>query len=314
MNQVTMKAYLTILFFLTVSVSHAEEALVVLDNGDGLEFVVVMDGFRHGFRKQDGEFIVSPHPGAGLIAGTPDKLTPAKSTAYLGKEKQLHLFHVTLADDRKIHVRLDFAPHAARFEIENPAGEPIAMALRSAGASPGYGLGDMVTNGWRGANKPHRYHTDITGYESHDFRSVTGVAARTVSNFAIYPTQRFGLVNIDPGAKIVVSKSDEIMQGSRHTRKIDALYYFFGTPAAIYAEFLKARNAHGFPVMKPVYEMFGVGWEAWGALAWNTSQQTVMEDIDRYRQEGYPLKWAVIGSGFWPQHDRAYKATTSFGL
>ena len=314
MNPVTMKAYLTILFFLTGYVSHAAEDLVVLDNGDGLEFVVVKDGFRYGFRKQGGEFVVSPHPGAGLIAGTPDKLTPAKSTEYLGKEKQLHLFHVTLADDRKIHVRLDFAPHAARFEIENPAGEPIAMALRSAGASPGYGLGDMVTSGWRGANKPHRYHTDITGYESHDFRSATGVAARMVSNFAIYPTQRFGLVNIDPGAKIVVSKSDEIMQGSRHSRKINALYYFFGTPAEIYAGFLKARNARGFPVMKPAYEMFGVGWEAWGALAWNTSQQTVMADIDRYLKEGYPLKWAVIGSGFWPQHNQAYKATTSFGM
>lgn len=37
-----------------------------------------------------------------------------KSNEYLGKEKQLHLFHVTLADDRKIHARLDFAPHSAR--------------------------------------------------------------------------------------------------------------------------------------------------------------------------------------------------------
>ena len=60
--------------------------------------------------------------------------------------------------------------------------------------------------------------------------------------------------------------------------------------------------------------MFGVGWEAWGALAWNTSHQTVMADIDRYLKEGYPLKWAIIGSGFWPQQEERFKAITSFGM
>lgn len=287
---------------------------VILDNGAGLEFVLEKAGFRFGFRRQGGGFMVPAHPAAGLLAGDPGRLSAASSTNYLGKVEGLHAFEVTMEDGRKINVRMELGPHTARFELENPDRETIAMALRGGGASPGYGLGDMVTSGWRGAKKTHTYQTDITGFENHDFRSVTGTAARMVSNFAIYPTQRFGIVNIDPGAKIVVSKADAITQGSRHTRKIDALYYFFGTPAEIYAEFLKARNAHGFPVMKPTYEMFGVGWEAWGALAWNTSHQTVIADIDRYREEGYPLKWAVIGSGFWPQHEPVYKATTSFGM
>lgn len=287
---------------------------VIIDNGTGLEFVLEKDGFRYGFRRQGGGVMAPAHPAAGLLAGDPGRLSPASSTNYLGKVKGLHAFEVTMEDGRKISVRMEFAPHAARFELENPADEAIAMALRGGGASPGYGLGDMVTSGWRGAKKSHTYQTEITGFENHDFRSVTGTAARMVSNFAIYPTRGFGLVNIDPGAKIVVSTEDEIMQGSRHTRKIDALYYFFGTPAEIYAGFLKARNAHGFPVMKPGYDMFGVGWEAWGALAWNTSHRTVMADIDRYLKEGYPLKWAVIGSGFWPQQEERFKATTSFGM
>ena len=189
------------------------------------------------------------------------------------------------------------------------------MALRSGGVSPGYGLGDVLTNWWqrRGAQK-NKFQTEITGFENYDFYSTNGYASRMVSNFAIYPVNRFGVVNIDPGSKIVVSKDDEIIQGSRQAQKMDAFYYFFGTPAEIYAGFLKARNAHGFPVMKPSYDMYGVGWEAWGALAWNTAQETVMADIDRYLEEGYPLKWAVVGSGFWPHQEERFGATTSFGM
>jgi alpha-glucosidase (family GH31 glycosyl hydrolase) len=291
-------------------------APLVISNGAGWEFVLEKEGFRHGFRQQDGTFAVPAHPVSGLLGGDPEKLSPAVSTEYLGEVNGLHAFTVTLADDRTINVRLEFEAYGARFEIENPDGKPIAMALRTSGAGPGYGLGDMVTAGWRGSkeDKPHHYQTEITGYESYDFRSTTGVAARMMSNFAIYPADRFAVVNIDPGAKIVVSKTDEILQGSRHTAKIDALYYFLGSPAEIYAGFLKARNRHGFPVMKPDYDMFGVGWEAWGALAWNTSYETVMADIDRYLVEGYPLKWAVIGSGFWPHEEERFKATTSFGM
>ncbi len=309
-----MKTLPTLTLLLTAATCVAEESPVILDNGSGLEFVVEKDGFRHGFRESGGGFLVAPHPESGLLAGEPDSLTAARSTEYLGLEGRNHRFHVTLEDDRKLHVRMEFTAHAARFEIENPTGGPIAMALRTAGASPGYGLGDFPTSGWRGEERPHTYQTDITGFSSDDVRSTAGAAARMAGNFAIYPSHGFGIVNIDPGAKIVVSNADEVTQGSRHTSKIDALYYFFGSPAEIYAEFRKARNAHGFPIMKPSYDMFGVGWEAWGALAWNTSYETVMADIDQYLEEGYPLKWAVIGSGFWPHHEEHYQATTSFGM
>jgi alpha-glucosidase (family GH31 glycosyl hydrolase) len=66
--------------------------------------------------------------------------------------------------------------------------------------------------------------------------------------------------------------------------------------------------------MKPAYEFFGVGWEAFGALAWRTEAETVTADIDHYLSLGYPLKWMVVGSGFWPLTDEKYKATTSFGM
>ena len=229
---------------------------MVIPNGEGLEFFLNQPGFRYGFRDKD-RTLVRPHHEAGLLAGPISALSAAKSTKYLGEEDTIHRFEVILQDGRKILVRMEFTGNTARFELENPAGDPIAMALRNAGASPGYGLGDMVTAGWRGSkqDKAHRYQTEITGYASYDFRSTTGSAARMMSNFAIYPADRFAVVNIDPGAKIVVSKSDEILQGSRHTSRIDALYYFLRSPADIYAAFRKARNRHGFPVMQPGYDM-----------------------------------------------------------
>jgi len=305
---------------LTCSADAAEavsgnDSTVILDNGVGLEFVLGKTGFRYGFRQKGGEFMVPVHATAGLLAGPPDQLSPARATNYLGKVKELHAFEVTLADARKIKVHLDFGQDSARFELINTGDEAISMALRSGGVSPGYGLGDVLTNWWqrRGAQK-NKFQTEITGFENYDFNSTNGYASRMVSNFAIYPVNRFGVVNIDPGSKIVVSKDDEIIQGSRQAQKMDAFYYFFGTPAEIYAGFLKARNAHGFPVMKPSYDMYGVGWEAWGALAWDTAQDTVMADIDRYLEEGYPLKWAVVGSGFWPHQEERFGATTSFGM
>jgi len=89
---------------------------------------------------------------------------------------------------------------------------------------------------------------------------------------------------------------------------------FAGSPREIYRQFLQARNQYGYPVLKPKYEFFGVGWEAFGALAWDTNQQTVKENVDRYLADGFPLSWMVVGSGFWPQEGDRFHETTSFGL
>ncbi len=71
---------------------------------------------------------------------------------------------------------------------------------------------------------------------------------------------------------------------------------------------------YGYPVLKPHYEFFGVGWEAFGALAWDTNHRTVTENVNRYLADGYPLAWMVVGSGFWPRQEKRFHETTSFGL
>ena len=288
---------------------------ITISNGAGLEFDLIKNGFRYGFRKTDGTLLVPAHPVSGLLAGSVENLSQAESTRYVGESDGVYTFEVSLENKHKVILRLKLDKETALFVIENPDEEAIAMALRTAGVSPGYGLGDVLTNWWqRLPENRGNFQTEITGFVNYDYHSSNGYASRMVSNFAIYPMHQFGLINIDPGAKIVVSTEDEIIQGSRQTNKIASFYYFFGNPRAIYRNFLRARNAHGFPVMKPNYEFFGVGWEAWGALAWNTSAGTVKADIDHYLDLSYPLKWMIVGSGFWPQTDEKFKATTSFGL
>ena len=291
------------------------EDKIIIRNGQGIEFVVIKKGFRYAFQKTDGKIMVPAHPVSGLLAGDPEKLSQAKTTKYIGAKDSVYSFEVTLENTNTIILRLKLGKETALFQIENPSGESIAMALRTAGVSPGYGLGDVVANWWnRLPENKGKYNTEISGFANYDYSSSSGFASRMVSNFAIYPVNQFGLINIDPGAKIVVNTADEIMQGSRRTAKIASYYYFFGDTKTIYSNFLKARNENGFLVMKPAYAFYGVGWEAWGALAWNTSEETVKRDIDHYLDLQYPLKWMVIGSGFWPQTDEKFKSTTSFGM
>jgi alpha-glucosidase (family GH31 glycosyl hydrolase) len=156
-----------------------------------------------------------------------------------------------------------------------------------------------------------QFNTDVTGFKDDQFLSGQG-QARLVSNFVIYPKQGFGEVLIDPYTKIVHTSGEQIVQGVEHARSQVAMHYFFGTPHEIYREYLDARNAAGFKVMLPKEEAFGVGWEAFGALGWTTNETTVRESVDRYLAEGYPLRWIVIGSGFWPAAPEMHE-TTSFG-
>ena len=309
-----------LIFFSQCVLIKAQEELQ--ENGDSIvirnkeiTFFLKKNGFKYGFKKADGTRMVPAHPVSGLLAGDVQNLSPAKSTEYLGEDKGEHSFRVTLENRKEIIVRLKLDEKRAHFKIENVSDKPTAMALRSAGVSPGYGLGDNLINGWqRLPENEGKFQTDITGFTNYDFSSSNGYASRMVSNFAIYPQNGFALINIDPGAKIVVSTNKEIMQGSRHANKISSFYYFFGNTKSIYASFLQARNENGFPVMKPKYAFYGVGWEAWGALAWKTKQETVKRDIDQYLELGYPLKWMVIGSGFWPHEDKKFESTTSFGM
>lgn len=283
---------------------------------DGILFSVQRAGFRYAF-SSDSIVMVPPHKSSGLLAGNPDSLSPAVQTTYLGKQDSSYQFSVTCSNEDIIEVSLTLDSGQARFQLKSRGKNDIGIVLRNGGVAPGFGLGDhLIDRYFQGTTDKGvgEASTDITGFVNNSFNSSSGPRTRMVSNFAIYPQNNFALINIDPKTKIVRSTRDEIVQGSRSTREIKSFYYFFGNPHQIYRQYLNVRNKIGYPVMKPKYAFYGVGWEAWGALGWKTRQSTVREDVDHYLDAGYPLEWMVIGSGFWPQTADQYKSTTSFGM
>ena len=86
-------------------------------------------------------------------------------------------------------------------------------------------------------------------------------------------------------------------------------YYFLGDPKTVYSNYKKVREEQGYEDVKPKFRLFEVGWESWDALGWNTNQFTVQEILQKFHDNGYPIRWAVTGSGFWVEGG----TTTSFG-
>ena len=280
---------------------------VLLTNG-GVDVSVTMEGARYSFTHGT-ETIVGAGKDAGiLINGSPvtlrshDTCTGSRCVLHGGTARG-----ATLA--LSIEMRANEAVMTADVQ---PVGAEIRFV--TGGATPAYGLADHAVEQkqFSADHKPF-YDTEVSGFADDRFLSGQGLS-RLVSNFVIYPKQRFAELLIDPTEKIVHSSPTEIVQGVLHAGGRIRLYYFFGEPHAIYAAYRAARNDAGYRIWMPKYEAFGVGWEAFGALAWETNAKADQESIDRYIKAGYPLRWVVIGSGFWPSQPETMHETTSFGL
>jgi len=276
--------------------SVAQEKEVIATANYRLE--IIKKGFRYGFARPDGSMILPPHASSGLVFSGGAAADCARNSD--------GTFEVVNDRGVKATVEIEAAEYHVRFRVRPQTGTRIVM--RTGGvASPSYGLADHAAFG--------RNTTDVTGYRDDRFRAQEPPGhKRMISNFVIFPRQGIALVNMEKGLKLVRVTEDEIAQGSQEAGEMPAMYYFLGTPEQIYAAFLKARNREGYPVYKPKYEFFGVGWEAFGALGWKTNEKTVTENVEKYLSLGYPLSWMVVGSGFWPNEDPNLCATTSFGL
>jgi alpha-glucosidase (family GH31 glycosyl hydrolase) len=245
------------------------------------------------------------HSQGGLLLGDPDRPEAARLVGESFNAEGHKVLDVRTASGMSARVTVTLTPNQADFVVLPD--KPQAVLMRLAPAKPGYGLGDHAVTGRKA------FDTDITGYRNDHFLSGTGLT-RMVSNFVIYPNQKFAFLIWDSGVKIVRSTDTECTQGAPSVEGEVRFTIFSGTPHEIYRQFLQSRNQYGYPVLRPKYEYFGVGWEAFGALAWDTNHTTVKENVDRYLTEGYPLAWMVVGSGFWPHDEKRLHETTSFGL
>ncbi len=295
-------------FFFTAAILTANAEQSIRLSADGITFRIEFQGGRYGFSRGINS-VISPDAGAGiLLDGSPvtfEHNGTASATRCVLKG--------TSAAGKHLRLTVILGPHQAELLAE-PEVQGAEVRFVTAGAAPAYGLADHAVEQAKFSTLSNKqFNTDVTGFVDDNFLSGQG-AARLVSNFVIYPRQQFAELLIDPTTKIVHTSAQQIVQGVKHAFGKVRLFYFFGDPHAIYAAYLKARNNAGYKVWMPKYQAFGVGWEAFGALGWDTNAKTVQDSVDHYIADGYPLRWVVIGSGFWPSKPDTMHETTSFGF
>jgi len=298
-------------------------------NTDNYRLIIQKAGFKYTIENADGKVIAPAHPVSGIQIGEKNQaLQNIRQGELTENNDESLVFDAETESGISAIITVWPGKQTIRMQVKPKKDGTYAIMGRTQGVQPAYGLGDHAAFGNHEHYSGIRPKVELTGFESDTLRGY-----RMISNFAIFPQQGLAEVNIEPGDKRVGFTKDENIQGSENVRSMPLLYYFVGSPKEIYQAFLKVRNEKGYPVYKPKYEWFGVGWEAFGALAWNTNQKTVTNNVNKYLDLGYPLKWLVLGSGFWPRgegsmdkHGTPYnaetksidakklEATTSFGL
>ena len=262
----------------------------------GYELTVVREGFAFSFRHADGRAAAPAHAEGGLTVSN----SAIASFTVRSLEDRLELDAVR-ANGRPVPITLTPRDHWLRITVRSD--EPFARLARFGPLAPGYGLGDHAPA------TVQRF--EVAGMGAHKLTNNGGLR-RFVTPFVIYPAQGFAAVAFAPGLNIGFQiRADGHTLTASGTPGAEAHFdYFIGTPTQIYAAYRQARIQEGFPDVRPNPLLFELGWESWDALRWDTNQRTVREHLERFVEAGYPIRWAVTGSGFWADG----QTTTSFGM
>ncbi|GEO03579.1 hypothetical protein AAE02nite_12430 [Adhaeribacter aerolatus] len=275
------------------------------------ELIIQPAGFKYAFKNQ-GKNIAGFHPVSGLRFSAPGDtiLFDAVTTSLISRSENLLRLTVTNTQGNKAEVAIylfdDYLNIQVKPNSSSPKSQlPFVIDLRTAPVQPAYGLGD------HGGYGPS---ANVFGFANNRFLN-TDNGLRFVSSFAFFPVQSMGQVIFEKGHKRIGINNQENKMGAAQVPGINA-YYFFGKPAAIYKNYAQVKVKEGYPDLKPKYDFFELGYEAFGSLGWNTYQTSVQKDLATYLQKGYHLSWAIVGSGFWKGERKNPEegTTNSFGI
>ncbi|MBB5785643.1 GDSL-type esterase/lipase family protein [Jiangella mangrovi] len=298
-----------------------ETADTVVVRGDTYTMTIVKDGFRYGFADAAGRSTLPPHAESGLRVNDADAVgtdlvsSPSAATAVLDVE---------LEDGETVRVHVHPSATTVRITVDELGATPATVDLRTAPAGPAYGLGDY---GAHADGQPDQGTPCSGKVEARPTLELTGIVLdnvtnqgsckRFISTFMVFPAQGVAQVLFDEGQKRVALTETENRLGVAGVDRVDAVHYFLaGDLKQVYSDYRDARVEHGYTDVEPRPDLFELGWEAYGALAWNTYQTSVEETVQGFVDHGYPLGWGIVGSGFWPgPRGRPAEGTTnSFGM
>ena len=261
------------------------------------EIKIEKEGFRFSFSLPGRAPEVPAHASSGLSFGGSDAVS---ATVIENSSDSLIIYDVTNRFGGKARVKVLKQAGVATFKVKPESDKMTVISLRLGGMPLAHGLGDAAA-----------YEEDVNIVKNrkrtYDMEN-TGGAKRWVSSFAIFPKNQVAGVFFDKGKKSVTLSEEEYAMTI--TKKGEATFhYLLGNPKVIYKNFKSLRYANGHKDVKPKFRLFEPGWESWDALGWNTNQVTVQEILTKFHENGYPIRWAVTGSGFWDKGG----TTTSFG-
>lgn len=277
--------------------------------GDGWTMSIDRRGFRYGLQV-DGAPAAAPHPTAGLQLAVPGRAPcDAVAATLTAADASRARFSVTFSNGRRSDVTVVPADHSVNLQVTAAdASTGSVRAQVAGGMNPAYGLGDL--GGFR---------TDLNvyGIRNLDYYAQNSAGTtnqRFVSTFTVFPGRKLAQVVLSDGSLAVQVDNAATLLGVNGPQ-MSGLHYFFGDMQTIYRRYAEVRRSAGYVDSKPDYTLFGVGYESYGALGYNTNQQTITDSVTTYLDKGFPLSWVVTGSGFWPYGSGSAQGTTSsFGL
>ena len=262
--------------------------------GNGQQLLEIQpDGFRFKLKDRTGAVLAPAHAQAGL------KLNGSKVVRVQAGAAQ-GTFTVTSAAglDAQVQIRIDNDRVMLTVEPLQPGWHTIDLSL--AGMPVAYGLGDV--GGWSGrlnlvTDQAVRYPLKIDGG-----------GQRWQTTFVVFPDNDLAGVVFGGKQPAVVLGPDAYTMTVK-TNKAVSFHYLSGDMPTIYGSYKALLIENGFPWIKPKSRFFELGWESWAALGYQTRDATVLQSIADFQDMGYPIRWAVTGSGFWEEGG----TTTSFG-
>lgn len=284
------------IIFLSCSIFQSKNSeLVELKDGT-YQLRVNTTNLQFGFTDKKENTIVPNDSVSGLII---NESPVVEATLKSGSDNQL-IFDVTTKANELAEVIIVFKDGVSTISVEPEKQGINKVSLRFGGMLVAHGLGDAGAFGesFNLVEKQNKTY-DITN---------NGGTKRWLSTFTIFPKNQFAGVFFNKGKKSVVLGPNTYQLNSE-TEGEATFYFFIGTNQEIYSNFKKIRNELGYEDIKPKPRLFELGWESWDALGWNTNQETVKDILAKFHKEGYPIRWAVTGSGFWETGG----ITTNFG-
>ncbi len=262
--------------------------------GDDVTIKIDDSSFKYEILSSTGKKLLKPSAKQGITINKKPvnsvKKHPSKENNYI----------VSTSAGVSATVQMTTIPNGVKITASSNTKKELDFSFSAGGMSPAYGLADH--GGWLSnadISKSGKAHTLKNNGGSHRF----------ISSFVVFPKDRAaGVIFSRKPMRVFINKDTYNMATGNVAST--TCYYFYGELKDIYASYQKVRHAEGFADVEPKAKLFELGWESWDALGWQTNEKSVKDYLSKFTKAGYPVRWAVTGSGFWKEGG----STTSFAI